>query len=92
VRKHLTGNEGVAARVLWATCGPRDFTHHQIGDASAIRNGPDQGEWVELTGFEPVTPSLRKMQSNSFDQGFHGSLVGLWDGCGASDVRQREAR
>ena len=45
---------------------------------------------VELTGFEPVTPSLRKMRSNRFDQGTRLALVGLWGGCGPSDVRGGE--
>ena len=45
---------------------------------------------MELTGFEPVTPSLRKMRSNRFDQGTWPSTPGLWPGCGASHVRQRE--
>ena len=56
-------------------------------------SGPSQRwEWVELTGFEPVTPSLRKMRSKRCDQGKRHSMAGLWGGCGASDVRQCEAR
>jgi hypothetical protein len=47
-----------------------------------------QGELVELTGFEPVTPSLRKMRSKRCDQGERPSCTSLWGGCGASDVRQ----
>ena len=27
MRKHLVGNEVLRSRVLWATCGARDFTH-----------------------------------------------------------------
>jgi len=42
---------------------------------------------VELTGFEPVTPSLRKMQSNHSDQGKQHDLAGLWSGCGTGHVR-----
>ena len=42
---------------------------------------------MELTGFEPVTPSLRKMRSKPSDQGEQGPLKALWSGCGASDVR-----
>jgi hypothetical protein len=45
---------------------------------------------VELTGFEPVTPSLRKMRSDPSDQGKRPLLVGLWGGCGPSDVRHGE--
>jgi hypothetical protein len=39
---------------------------------------------VELTGFEPVTPSLRKMQSDASDQGKRLDLACLWRGCGPS--------
>jgi hypothetical protein len=42
---------------------------------------------VELTGFEPVTPSLRKMRSDRCDQGKQVSDTGLWGGCGVNDVR-----
>ena len=45
---------------------------------------------MELAGFEPVTPSLRKMQSKPSDQGKRLDLVGLWRGCGTSHVRQGE--
>jgi len=45
---------------------------------------------VELTGFEPVTPSLRKMRSNRADQGKRYALAGLWRDCGASGVRRGE--
>jgi hypothetical protein len=45
---------------------------------------------VELTGFEPVTPSLRKMWSKPSDQGKRGPFAGLWAGCGPSHVRRRE--
>ena len=45
---------------------------------------------MELTGFEPVTPSLRKMWSESPDQGKRRLIAGLWGGCGPSDVRPRE--
>ena len=51
---------------------------------------PDQGVLVELTGFELVTPSLRKMQSKPCDQGKRGVLAGLWGGCGTSVVRGGE--
>ena len=47
-------------------------------------------EFVELTGFEPVAPSLRKMRSNTCDQGKRQPLAGLWGGCGTSGVRHRE--
>jgi hypothetical protein len=46
---------------------------------------------VELTGFEPVTPSLRKMRSNGCDQGKRRDPQALWGGCGSSDVRCGEA-
>ena len=46
---------------------------------------------MELTGFEPVTPSLRKMRSKPSDQRKRHLLAGLWVGCGASDVRRGEA-
>jgi len=45
---------------------------------------------VELTGFEPVTPSLRRMWSEPSDQGKRRSTICLWGGCGASDVRHGE--
>ena len=45
---------------------------------------------MELAGFEPVTPSLRKMRSKPSDQGKRPCLVGLWGGRGASDVMHRE--
>jgi hypothetical protein len=35
---------------------------------------------VELTGFEPVTPSLRNMRSKPSDQGKRYSVTGLWCG------------
>jgi hypothetical protein len=43
---------------------------------------------VELTGFEPVTPSLLKMRSNRADLEKQGPLKALWGGCGANDVRR----
>ena len=46
---------------------------------------------MELTGFEPVTPSLRKMRSKPSDLGKQVHNAGLWGGCGASDVRCRES-
>ena len=46
---------------------------------------------MELTGFEPVTPSLRKMRSKRPDQGKQPSIAGLGGCRGASDVRLREA-
>ena len=49
-----------------------------------------QGEIVELTGFEPVTPSLRKMWSRPSDQAKQYAFTGLWGSCGASDVRHSE--
>ena len=45
---------------------------------------------VELTGFEPVAPSLRKMRSNARDQGKRCALRVLWGACGPSDVRRGE--
>jgi hypothetical protein len=45
---------------------------------------------VELTGFEPVTPSLRKMRSKRSDQAKRPPIQGLWGGCGASDVSPGE--
>jgi hypothetical protein len=45
---------------------------------------------VELTGFEPVTPSLRKMRSKRSDQAFQGEIAVLWRGCGTSHARCRE--
>ena len=33
---------------------------------------------MELTGFEPVTPSLRKMRSKPSDQGKRQGLAVLW--------------
>jgi hypothetical protein len=46
--------------------------------------------WVELTGFEPGAPSLRKMRSKRSDQGKRHVFTVLWRGCGTSDVRHRE--
>ena len=43
------------------------------GAPACIGEHPDIAQnWalVELTGFEPVAPSLRKMRSNGSDQGF----------------------
>ena len=37
---------------------------------------------VELTGLEPVTPSLRKMRSKVSDQGIRHAPAVLWGGCG----------
>ena len=45
---------------------------------------------MELTGFEPVTPSLRKMRSKRSDQGKRRALRVSWGGCGANEVRQRK--
>ena len=47
---------------------------------------------VELTGFEPVAPSLRKTRTKRCDLGFQAHLRVLWRGCGTSDVRRRETR
>jgi len=49
-------------------------------------------KFVELTGFEPVTPSLRKMWSKPSDQGKQPTSAVLWRGCGTSQVRPRETR
>ena len=49
-----------------------------------------QGEIVELTGFEPVTPSLRKIRSKTSDQEKRYVIAVLWSGCGAIPVRQGE--
>jgi len=46
--------------------------------------------FVELTGFEPVTPSLRTMRSKRRYQGEHFVRVGLWRGCGTSGVNSTE--
>ena len=45
---------------------------------------------VELAGFEPAAFSLRKMRSKPSDQGKRDAFTGLWGGCGANGVRQRE--
>ena len=45
---------------------------------------------AELTGFEPVTPALRKMRSKRSDLGKRTTSRVLWSGCGASEVRLRE--
>ena len=46
---------------------------------------------MELTGFEPVTSSLRKMQSKPSDQGFRRTESEvLWRDCGTSEVRRGE--
>jgi len=41
---------------------------------------------VELTGFEPVAPSLRKVRSKLSDQGKRLSISVLWRGCGTRDA------
>jgi len=56
----------------------------------AHRNRPEQGDLVELAGFEPAAFSLRKMRSNRSDQGKRYALAGLWRDCGASGVRRGE--
>jgi hypothetical protein len=45
---------------------------------------------VKLEGFEPPTPSLRKMWSRRCDLGKRHPFMVLWGGCGVSDVRHRE--
>ena len=45
---------------------------------------------MELTGFEPVTSSLRKMQSKPSDQEIWLKIAVLWRGCGTSHVRRGE--
>jgi hypothetical protein len=52
------------------SCKLREF---EITDCALTR------AFVELTGFEPVTPSLRKMQSKLFDQGKRYIVARLWD-------------
>ena len=47
-----------------------------------------RAQMVEMTGFEPVTPSLRLMRSKPSDQGKRHGGPGLWGGCGASDGRR----
>jgi hypothetical protein len=47
---------------------------------------------VELGGFEPVTPSLRKMRSDRSEQAKQAALKVLWGGCGSSHVRLRESQ
>jgi hypothetical protein len=47
---------------------------------------------VELTGFEPVAPSLRKMRSKSSDQGKRHPLEVLWSVCGTSGVSRGETQ
>jgi hypothetical protein len=47
---------------------------------------------VELTGFEPVTPSLRKMRSHRSDQGKRYLLEVLWSVCGTSGVSRGETQ
>ena len=47
-----------------------------------------QGETVELTGFQTVTSSLRKMRSKaSVTRGNRDNWAGLGSACGSSDVR-----
>jgi hypothetical protein len=57
---------------------------------SAISSTTKRRFSVELGGFEPPTPSLRKMQSNHSDQGKRRPFTVLWRGCGTGHVRQRE--
>ena len=69
---------------------PSTIAH--IDELDAVRNGNDHGVLVELRGFEPLTPSLRKMWSKSSDQEERHSLVVLWGSCGASHARLSETR
>ena len=69
------------------TPGVRKWAHVDLNHGPHISY---KARPVELTGFEPVTPSLRKMQSNHSDQGKRPPIPGLWSVCGASVVRHRE--
>ena len=63
-----------------------------VGVENALGGQVDREMWrfVELTGFEPVAPSLRKMWSKPSDQGKRAQFWVLWHGCGASDGRRGE--
>jgi hypothetical protein len=75
--------------VVWTRCGcSRPSPRSSIGISSTDKRRIS----VELRGFEPLTPSLRKMWSKSSEQGKRHQFSGLWSGCGASHVRHREAR
>jgi len=80
----------------YETCGPsgkrETLVIAQIGESETVRNSPQliQGRLVELTGFEPVTPSLRKMWSKRCYQATRRASVVLWGGCGPRDVRPGE--
>ena len=76
---------------LWSGVGrapPKTLTRARMGPGHFVNEC--QAKSVELTGFEPVAPSLRKMCSNCADQGNGLRFPGLWSGCGASDVMHRE--
>ena len=45
---------------------------------------------IQRYAFEPLTPSLRTMQSKPADQGIRLELAALWRACGTSDVRRGE--
>jgi len=87
----LARNEVLQASIVWTACGPAGARIEVNGAKNGSQKSPLPGPLVELTGFEPVTPSLRKMWANSSDQEKRHVIGGLWGGCGASDVRLRES-
>jgi len=95
-RIRVTSSDPLAAEEVLRARNPvehllRDGSRDQRArSVSGLPKSPWPGRLVELTGFEPVTPSLRKMRSNGVDLGQRHPQSGLWGGCGASDVMQRE--
>ena len=80
------------------SCGPsvewRVAPTAENRSSCQIRLGQFSNEYkaksVELIGFEPTTPSLRKMRSKRSDQGFWTHSGSLWRACGTSEVRPGE--
>ncbi len=74
--------EGLLERIVSAYC--------ESHDGMVSQRYQRRAKSVELRGFEPLTPSLRKMWSKPSDQGKRRLEAGLWAGRGARHVRQRE--
>ena len=75
-------------------CGPsveRETSGSSISENAARPEIALNRAFSELTGFEPVTPSLRKMWSDRSDQGIWRARAALWGGGGTSDLRHRES-
>jgi hypothetical protein len=56
--------------ILWRPCGATHSRSWTNSELSVAPTTPGPGRPVELGGFEPPTPSLRKMRSKRSDQEF----------------------